>query len=109
MTLKVSDADFQEQVLENELPVLVDLWAPWCGPCLMVAPVLEELAEEYKGRLVIAKLNVDENLETARHYRVMSIPTMLFFNGGKEVERIVGALPKKVLKDKLEAALSRPT
>jgi thioredoxin 2 len=91
----ITDRSFEEEVLSFPGPVLVDCWAPWCGPCHMVAPILNDLASEYVGRLKIAKLNVDENPETASRYDTRSIPTMLIFKGGKLVERIVGALPKK--------------
>lgn len=93
----VSDADWASEVLESEQPVLVDFWAEWCGPCRMVAPVLEEIAEEKGDQLKIAKLNVDENPETARNYKVMSIPTLLVFAGGEEKKRIVGAKGKEQL------------
>lgn len=93
----VSDADWASEVLEADQPVLVDFWAEWCGPCRMVAPVLEEIAEEKGDQLKIAKLNVDENPETARNYKVMSIPTLLVFAGGEEKKRIVGAKGKEQL------------
>ncbi len=93
----VSDADWASEVLESDQPVLVDFWAEWCGPCRMVAPVLEEIAEEKGDQLKIAKLNVDENPETARNYKVMSIPTLLVFAGGEEKKRIVGAKGKEQL------------
>lgn len=93
----VSDADWASEVLESDQPVLVDFWAEWCGPCRMVAPVLEEIAEEKGDQLKIAKLNVDENPETARNYKVMSIPTLLVFAGGEEKKRIVGAKGKDQL------------
>jgi thioredoxin 1 len=103
--LHVTDETFQQEVLESKLPVLVDFWAPWCGPCRMVGPIIEELAGDYDGRVVVAKVNVDENDVTSGKYGVTSIPTMIIFNGGKEVERMVGARPKKSLAERLDALL----
>ena len=97
--IHVTDEAFEETVLKAQLPVMVDFWAPWCGPCLMVAPVLDKLAEEYAGRVLIAKVNTDEHSEWAQKYGVQGIPTMLFVFGGKEVHRQVGALPEPVLAD----------
>ena len=91
----VTDQTFNEEVLSHNGPVLVDCWAPWCGPCKMVAPVLDQLALEYAGRVKIAKLNVDENPKIASQYGIQSIPTMLLFKSGKQVNRLVGALPKQ--------------
>ena len=103
MAFKFTDANFEKEALESDIPVLVDFYADWCGPCKMVAPIVAELADEYEGVFKIGKLNVDEEPETAGKYRVMSIPTMIFFKGGKAVETIVGGVPKKTLKDKIEA------
>ena len=103
--LPVSDATFQREVLESNLPVLVDLWAPWCGPCHMVAPVVEKIARDYAGRLKVVKLNVDENPDTAGRYFVQAIPTLLIFRGGRVVDRIVGAVPEPLLRGKVDATL----
>lgn len=103
MAFQFTDANFQKEALESDIPVLVDFYADWCGPCKMVAPIVAELAEEYAGKIKIGKLNVDEASETASRYRVMSIPTLMIFKNGAAVDTVVGAVPKKVLKDKLEA------
>lgn len=95
----VTDAAFEKAVLQSSLPVIVDFWAPWCGPCRMVAPVLDKLAKEYAGKLLVAKVNTDENQEWASKYGIQSIPTMLFIAGGKIVHRQVGALPESMLRE----------
>lgn len=101
----VSDATFDTDVLDSSTPVLVDFWAPWCGPCRMIAPIVESLAGDYEGRLAVAKLNVDENPGTAQRYQVMGIPTLIVFKGGEPVERIVGYLPKEELQRRVDAVL----
>jgi thioredoxin 1 len=102
----VTDGDFQAEVLESEQPVLVDFWAPWCGPCRVVAPVLEEIADERAENLRIVKLNIDENQQTAMNYQILAIPTMVLFRNGQEAKRIQGAMPKKRLEAELEPALA---
>ena len=104
-TKTVTDATFATDVLQSDKPVLVDFWAEWCGPCKMVAPVLEEIAGEHAGKITVAKLNIDENPNVARDYQIMSIPTMAVFEKGKIVKSIVGAKPKAAILKDLEAYL----
>lgn len=100
-----SDQNFEQEVLKSDIPVVVDFWAEWCGPCRMVAPIVEELSEEYSGKIKFGKLDVDANSDTASRYGIRSIPTLLIFKGGEEVGRLVGAKPKNQLVKELEPHL----
>jgi thioredoxin 1 len=100
--IMLSDNNFNSEVLNSEVLVMVDFWAPWCPPCRIIAPILEELAEEYKGKVKIGKLNVDEHLQKATEYKIMSIPNLKFFKEGKVVDEIIGAVPKEEIKKKIE-------
>lgn len=100
-----SDTNFKKEVLESDLPVLVDFWADWCGPCRMIAPIIEELAQEYKDEVKIGKLDVDGHPKTATQYGIMSIPTLVFFKGGKVMGQVVGVVSKQELKLKIEEHL----
>jgi len=103
--LHFTDSNFKKEVSTSELPVLVDFWATWCGPCQMVAPIIEELAREYDKKIKIGKIDIDENPKTPTHYAVMSIPTLMFFKKGRVVDQAVGALSKAELKKKIEENL----
>jgi thioredoxin 1 len=103
---EVTDANFQAEVVESDVPVLVDFWAPWCGPCRMVAPVVEEIAKERGEAIKVVKLNIDENNETAIKFNVMSIPTLMVFSGGQVAKTVIGAYPKAKLEAELEPALA---
>ena len=102
MEVNVNDANFEQEVLKSDIPVLVDFWAEWCSPCLMVAPVVEEIAKEYQGKLKVCKLNVDEGQATASEYGIMSIPTLAIFKDGKIADKVIGALPKEELVSKIK-------
>lgn len=101
--MNIGDGDFAKEVLQSDQPVLVDFWATWCAPCRAIAPAVEELATQYKGKVKVAKINIDDNQDTPQQYGIRSIPTLLVFKGGKVVEQIVGAVPKS----KLEAAMQK--
>ena len=105
MVIDVTDQNFEEEVVKSDLPVLVDLWASWCRPCLMVAPVVEKLAERYNDRFKFCRLNVDENPQTATKYSVMSIPTLLFFKSGEVIDTVIGTVPEQALQPKIEELL----
>ena len=101
-TNPVTDGSFKEEVLESNIPVLVDFWAPWCGPCRMVAPVVEDISKQYEGQVKVVKLNTDENPNIASQYGIRSIPTLMIFKGGERVDMVVGAVPKTTLANTLE-------
>lgn len=105
MVVDVSDQNFDNEVIKSTLPVLVDIWAPWCSPCRMVAPVIEKLAEKYSGKVKFCRVNVDDNSQTAAKYGVMSIPTLMFFKDGKAVDTVIGAVPEQALQSKIDALL----
>jgi thioredoxin 1 len=103
--IHVDEGTFDTEVLNSDKPALVDFWAPWCGPCRAIAPVLDELASEYKGKVIVAKVNVDENRKLAGNHGVMSIPTMILFKNGKVMDKLIGLVPKERLKELMDKAL----
>ena len=105
MTVEINDTSFKSEVTDSPIPVLVDFWAPWCGPCKMIAPVLEEIAQEYDGKAKIVKINIDDNQDTPAQFGVRSIPTLILFKNGNEVEKIIGAQSKDKLKAMIDSAL----
>ena len=105
MVVKVNDANFKKEVLDSDLPVLVDFWAEWCGPCLMVAPVVESIEKKYKGKLKVCKINVDEAPNMSSEYGIMSIPTLTIFKNGEIAEQIIGAVPESIIASKVELCI----
>jgi thioredoxin 1 len=104
--VEVTDANFQTEVLNSDKPVLLDFWAEWCGPCKMIAPLVEELAKEYDGKLKVGKVDVDSNQQVSMQFGIRSIPTLLIFKGGRVVEQVIGAVPKKMLVEKVSKHLN---
>lgn len=104
--IEVTDANFESEVLKSDKPVLVDFWAEWCGPCRMIAPIVEEIAKEYNGTLKVGKMDVDANPQVSMQFGIRSIPTLLIFKGGRVVDQVIGAVPKRVLTEKLSKHLN---
>ena len=105
--IEITDQNFEEEVLHSELPTEVDFWAPWCGPCMMVAPIYDKLAEEYEGSFKFCKINVDENSQTAMEYQIRSIPMQIFFVKGQQLDHILGSVPEDMIRSKVEDILKR--
>ena len=105
MVSDITDQDFEDKVIKSNMPVLVDLWAPWCGPCRMIAPIVDKLAEKYSDKFKFFRMNVDENPQTAAKYQVMAIPMLIFFKNGEAVDTVVGAVPERVLAPKIDELL----
>jgi len=105
MVSEITDQNFEEEVLKSDIPVVVDFWAPWCGPCRMIAPITEKLAEEFDGRVKFCKLNVDQNNQTAVKYQIMSIPLLIFFKDGEKVDESLGAVPEAMIRPKVDNLL----
>ena len=106
LVIEVSDKDFEEKVLKSDTPVLIDFWAPWCGPCKSIAPILEDIAKEFTGKIIIAKMNVDDNPLTPSRYKVRGIPSLMFFKKGNVVNQLVGAVPKESLVEAVNQTLA---
>lgn len=104
--IEVTDANFESEVIKSDKPVLVDFWAEWCGPCRMIAPIVEEIAKEYNGALKVGKMDVDANPQVSMQFGIRSIPTLLIFKGGRVVDQVIGAVPKRVLTEKLSKHLN---
>ena len=105
MVLKIDNENFEKEVLRSDIPVIVDFWAEWCGPCKILGPIFEKISEEYEGKLKFVKMNIDNNQDIAGKFSIQGIPSMLIFNKGEEAERLVGALPETLLKEKIDNAL----